>query len=545
MAPAPSRFTARESLELRGSDKDVRIAYSAAIADVAGELLVHRFTVSPDLSVDRVAATLDGPEAELPLRWARPQPDQLHVFLSRPLSESHLLLIEGRLNEALTAARAPGATADAGLLPAVERTVQVPRIALESSPAAPIDVTLVRTGDVLIDWASAPPVQKPATGSLDPAKGLFVGQFTVSRADALLPELKITPNESQYEADALLTMELEAAEPVAQCRLQGRATRGMVDHIQLIVDKNWRGPFTCEPAAQVASRDLAADSDRQTLDVRLVRPVPAGEVISLNIRGPVSLEADQRIRFPSLRLADAQRQRVYLVQPPTAGNLTAEWTLRGLQSEPLPESLASGLNLPPAAPTFRANRERFIAEQRVFPDAMRSAVYRLAETRVAVDAAGNAMALAQLIVQPGGGEQCRVTFPAGARLEYAAVDGAPQHQLPSAGAPWQAPVGSRSLPRVFLFRYRLPKFAVHGPRRFEPPQVAVDGEPLAPQTSLWQIVDSDMGPQKLSMASISLPPSSPPLGEVNRSTPSSTPTRSRRSLPNGKSSSGGNHGSTD
>lgn len=487
VAPVPSRFTSRESLELRGSEQEVRVAYSAAIADVAGELLVHRFVVSPDLLVDRVVATLDGPEGELPLRWARPQPDQLHVFLSRPLSEPHLVRIEGRLNEALTAALAPGAAADAGLLPAVERAVQIPRIALESSPAAPIDVALFRTGDVLIDWAAAPPAQKPATGSLDPAKGLFVGQFTVSRGDVALPELKITPNDSQYEADALLTMELEAAEPIAQCRLQGRATRGMVDHIQMIVDKNWRGPFTCEPAAQVASRDLAADSDRQTLDVRLARPIPAGEAFSLAVRGPVSLEADQRIRFPALRLANAQRQRIYLVQPPTAGNLTAEWTLRGLQSEPLPESLAAGLNLPPAAPTFRVDRERFVAEQRVFPDAMRSAVYRLAETRVAVDAAGNATALALLIVQAGGGEQCRITFPSGAKLEYAAVDGAPQHQLPAADVPWQAPVGSRYLPRVFLFSYRLPTFAPHGSRRFEPPQVAIDGKPLAPQTSLWQI----------------------------------------------------------
>jgi hypothetical protein len=128
---------------------------------------------------------------------------------------------------------------------------------------------------------------------------------------------------------------------------------------------------------------------------------------------------------------------------------------------------------------------------------MRSAAYRLAETRVAVDPDGSAVALAQLIVQAGGGEECSVTFPAGAELQYVAVDGAPQHQLPTAGVPWQAPVAARFLPRVFLFSYRLPKFESAASYRFEPPQVAINGKPLAPQTSLWQIAAADLQPQSL------------------------------------------------
>jgi hypothetical protein len=165
-----------------------------------------------------------------------------------------------------------------------------------------------------------------------------------------------------------------------------------------------------------------------------------------------------------------------------------------LQSQPLPESLATSLNLPQPPPAYRVERERFVAEQRVFPDAMRRAAYRLSETRVVVDPDGSAVALSQLIVQAGGGDECRVAFPAGAELQYVAVDGVPQHQLPAAGAPWQAPVASRFLPRVFLFSYRLPTFAPHASHRFEPPQVTIDGKPLAPQTSLWQIADAGMQP---------------------------------------------------
>lgn len=495
ISPAPARFTSREALELHCGDKDVRIAYSAAISDVEGELLVHRLVVSPDLRIEQVAATLDGSADALPLRWARPEPDEVHVFLSRPLSEPHLLRIEGRLNDVITAEPARGAAVDAGLVSAVERTVQLPRIALESAQAAPIDLLLFRTSDVLVDWASPPPPPKPLAGSLDRGKGLFVGQFTLPRGAAPLPELKVALNDAQYEADALLTLQLESAEATAQCRLQGLATRGIVDRLQLIVGKNWRGPFACDPAASVVRCPLAADPDRQMLDVTLARPIPAGESFNLLIRGAVSLEDDQRIRFPTLRLANAGRQRTFLVLPPTAGNLTAEWTLRGLQSQPLPDSLAAALNLPQPPPAYRVERERFVAEQRVFPDAMRSAAYRLAETRVAVDHDGSAIALAQLIVQAGGGDECHVGFPAGAELQYVAVDGVPQQRLPAQGVAWQAPAASKFLPRVFLFSYRLPPAEHPGGRRFEPPQVTIDGKSLAPQISLWQIADADGQPQ--------------------------------------------------
>ena len=497
ISPAPARFTSRELLELYSSDKDVRVTYSAAISDVAGEVLVHRLVVSPDLRIEQVAATLDGPEGALPLRWSRPKPDEVDVFLSRPLSEPHVLRIEGRLNDVISADAARGAAVDAGLVSAVERTVQLPRIALESSQTAPIDLLLFRTSDVLVDWASSPPSSKPLAGSIDSAKGLFVGQFTFPRGNVPLPELKVAPNDAQYEADALLTLQLESAEATAECRLQGRATRGMVDRIQLIVGKNWRGPFTCDPAASVVRRDLVADSDRQALDVRLARPLPAGESFNILISGPVSLEDDQRVRFPTLHLANAQRQRTFLVLPPTAGNLTAEWTLRGLQAQPLPESLAATLNLPQPPPAYRVERERFVAEQRVFPDAMRSPAYRLAEIRVAVDSDGSAVALAQLIVQAGGGDQCQVAFPAGAELQYVAVDGVPQHQLPASGVPWSVPAASRFLPRVFLFSYRLPKAESSDAHRFEPPRVMIDGKPLAPQMTLWQISAADLQPQPI------------------------------------------------
>ncbi|WP_428308205.1 hypothetical protein [Lacipirellula sp.] len=489
VTPTPPRFSSRESLELHCDEHDVRVVYSAAIAVLSGELLAHRLVVAPELQIEQVSATLDGAGGDVPVRWARPQPDQLQLFMSRPLTEPHVIRVAGRFHDMIMATPPTAAVTDAGTLPAIERRAQIPRIGLEASPTAPIDLLLFRASDLLVDWAEQAPPPKLTPAPVDSNQGLLVGQYTLVRGVAALPELVISPNNAEFDADALLTLELDPAETVAECRLQGEASRGLVDTIELIVGKNWRGPFTADQGGRVLVRDLPADPDRQLLEVRLPAPVAAGESFAVRVRGPVSLETDQRIRFPSFRIANAKQQQAFLVLPPTAGNLTAEWTLRGLQPQRLPKQLAATLGGEKPPQAYCVLRERFIAEQRVFPDAMRVAAYRLAENHIEIDAAGHAVAQSQLIVQAGGGDVCRITLPAGAKLEYASVDGVPQAAPTVADGVWQAPAGSRFLPRVFLLSYRLPRVRTTAPRHFPVPQVAVDGRTFAPQRSLWQVVD--------------------------------------------------------
>ncbi|BBO31286.1 hypothetical protein [Lacipirellula parvula] len=490
VTPTPPRFSSRESLELHCDDHDVRVVYTAAIAELGGELLAHRLSVAPELQIEQVSVTLEGVGGDIPVRWARPRPDQVQLFLSRPLTESHVIRVAGRLHDMIVATPPAAATADAGTLPAIERRVQVPRIGLEASPTAPIDLLLFRASDLLVGWADAAPPAKATPVPVDSNQGLLVGQYALARGAAALPELVISPNNAEFDADALLMLELDPAETVAECRLRGEASRGLVDTIELIVDKNWRGPFAADQGARVTVRDLPADPDRQLLEVRLAAPVAAGGSFGVRVRGPVSLETDQRIRFPSFRIANAKQQQAFLVLPPTAGNLTAEWTLRGLQPQRLPKELTTALGVEKSPQAYRVLRERFIAEQRVFPDAMRVAAYRQAENRLEIDAAGHVAAQSQLIVQAGGGDVCRVTLPAGAELEYASVDGVPQAAPTVADGVWQAPAGSRFLPRVFLLSYRLPRASMKSSRHFSVPQVAVDGRTFAPQRSLWQVVDA-------------------------------------------------------
>ena len=486
VAPIAPRFTPRETLEVRCEAETVRFAYEAAISDVDGEALTYRLVIPADLAIDSVTATVEGPEANVPLRWARPRPDRMEVFLGRPLGEPHRLRIEGRKSYATTPPA--GAAADAGLS-AVERRVQLPLVGLESTMATPMNVALFRASDVLVDSPGVAPLSGgtgPATRS---ARAQYLGEFSLPRAGTA-PELKVRPNDLQFSADSLLRLELNAVEPIAECHLQGIATRGVLDSIRLYAGKNWRGPFTCEPAGQVIRREIPGDAANQVLEVQLARPIPAGQDFSLRIRGPISLESDQRIRFPSLRVVGAQQQRGYLILPPTGGNQTAEWTLRGLELDSLPPKLAASLDLPNLPRAYRIGQSRFVAEQRVFPDAMRGAVCRLIESRVAIDADGRAVAASQIVVQSGGRSDLQVQLPPGAQLLYAAVDGVPLNDAKATEGIWHAPAGSRYLPRVLLLSYRLPQFKASHQWRLSPPQVSVDGKVLAPRLALWQVADS-------------------------------------------------------
>ena len=487
VAPVAPRFTPRETLEVRCEAEEAQFIYEAAITDVDGEALVHRLVMPADLQIDRVTATVEGPDAGVPLRWARPRPDQVEVFLGRPLSEPHRLRVEGRKSYAPDTATA-GAAADAGLTTPAERRLLLPLLGLESTMATPLNVAVYRASDVLVDATGSTTLSGAANAAYRPERGQYLGAFSLTRTGAA-PELKVRSNEAQFTVDTLLGLELDAVEPIAECRLQGTATRGVLDSLRLSVGKNWRGPFTCDPAGQVVQREIPGDAANQVLEVQPARPIAAGEEFSLRISGPISLESDQRIRFPSLRVIGAQQQRGYLILPPAAGNQTAEWTLRGLDAESLPPKLAATLTLPGLPRAYRIGLSRFVAEQRVFPDAMRGAGCRLVENRVAIDAEGRAVAVSQLLVQAGGGGDLQVQLPLGAQLLYAAVDGTPLAEAKATEGIWQAPAGSRYLPRVILLSYRLPQFKETRKRRLSPPQVSVDGKVLTPSKALWQVTN--------------------------------------------------------
>jgi hypothetical protein len=470
--PLPPRFTPRESLEVLCAADDAKVDYTAAISDVIGDLLTYRIAVPPALAVDDVRVALDDLESAAAVRWSRPRPDLVCVFLSRPLNEPHTLRLSGRTPYS------------------AQRRLPLPQIGLESARSLPIDVSVRRASDVLVAWNDGAETPPPATTAIVSAKsvGILVGEYSVARNVEATPELQVEPNDAQLAVDGLLTLNLATpSEPMGTMTLRGRVTRGTVDRVRLIADATWRGPFVAEPQAVVVVEPAPGDAKQQVIDVRLAKPVAAGEEFTLKLSGAVALEADQRVRIPLVRAVDAADQRMFLVLPKTPGNQTAEWTLRGLERQPLPQSLAEAAGLAGDVAAFRTQRAPFVAEQRVFPDALRNAAVRLAETRLAVGASGDWSAVTQMVVQPGGASDVILKLPAGAELLHAAVDGRTIVRPIVEHDRWQAPAGPRYLPRVLTVGYRQRQGSGASRYEFQTPQVQVDGRPLVIYRSLWQV----------------------------------------------------------
>jgi hypothetical protein len=468
--PMPPQFDPRERMELLCTADEAHVEYSAAIGDVDGDILVHRIAVTPEIEVTAVTVTLGAEESPAALRWARPRPDQICVFLSRPLNAAHMLRVTGRVPYG-----------DSRRLP-------MPHIGLESTRTRLINVDVRRTSEVLVEWQkNAPPTPAPATAGIGGGPGLSVGKYTVARDLAKMPVLQIVRNDVRLSADAVLTLNLMPAEPVAALLVYGEVSRGIVDRMQLEVSKNWRGPFLVDANAQATVTSLPRDKDWQTIMVQLPKPVEAGGEFVVRLTGPVVLESDGRVRFPNIRLLDATEKRVFLALPQTPSTQTAEWTLSGLQRQGLPESLAEAFGQSPKLATYRVQRDRFVAEQRVFPDALRSRAIRLAETRVALDSNGRWSALTLLLVQPGGASNVAVRLPDGAELIHATVDDWPIASPGVKGGELQLPPGSRYLPRIIALAYQMQPGDDGSQFDLQVPRVLVDGRPLTPARSLWQI----------------------------------------------------------
>lgn len=469
--PPSPRFTAREALEVACTDRDAEVRYSAAIEIAEGERLSYRLVVPPALVVEQVRLALNADAGGAAIRWSRPRPDLLCVFISRPLSEPHTLHVAARLPYA------------AGRLPA-------PNMGLESTQTASIPMSVCRGGDVVVSWrdGAEPP---PAAATGDSASGAIrVGQYSLPRAAAEAHVLEIADNVPRVSADVLLTLNLDAEAPECQATVRGAATGGVVDRVRLFADKNWRGPFLADATGVVTVTPSPQDAERVVIDVPLSQPVPAGREFSFKLSGAVALQPDQRMRFPQVSVLDADRQRTFLALPKTRAQQSAEWTLRGLQRRALPAELAEAAGAPPDAAAYQALRDRYLAEQRVFPEALRTASVRLAETRVALDDDGRWTAVTRLIVQPGAESDLAVEKGAGATLLYAAVDDQPLLPPAKSDGVLRIPPGPRYLPRLVTLAYRAPASAGRGAYTLEAPRIVIDGVPAPIARSLWQ-VDGD------------------------------------------------------
>jgi hypothetical protein len=465
VTPAPEQLVSRESMKLLVCVDHVAVSYVAAIDSASDAVLMHRLNLPPELRLKSVAVDSDG-GAET-LRWSRPRPEELNVFLARPVNGPHRLTLEGEL-------------------PHDGSRLTIPQLRLEQSTAGPLAVTVLRDSDVLVEpvGGDAPSSSSLVSGRTAPPE-LLVGTYALARDAALRPKFRISRNDAQLEAAAVVTIDLVGPKPVANIAIHGRVARGVVDRVRLSVSKNFMDPVTADSSVEALIKSAPGNPERHIIEASLPKVASAGEEFLLKLTGELAPGTDQRLRFPQLRVLNAPTQELFLLLPKAPSGQTAEWTLRRLQQSDLPKSLAEVLGIPASTVAYRAQGDRFIAEQRVFPVALRTATVRLVDSHVTIDSQDDWSAVSQLIIQPGGGSDISLSIPRGAKLLHVAVDEHPIATTPEATTV-HVPAGSRYLPRIVRVAYRR---ASEGNRaiELEAPQVRVDGKPIAIGRALWSI----------------------------------------------------------
>jgi hypothetical protein len=236
----------------------------------------------------------------------------------------------------------------------------------------------------------------------------------------------------------------------------------------------------------VIDRPFPQDSTRRLVTLKLPQAVAAGGSFAASLKGPLRLEADQRVRFPVVSGVDAAACEVFVSLPPVGGNHSPEWSLVGLEPATLPDGLAKVAR---GAPTivYRAEREQYLAERRVFPDSLRRAAVRVSFTEATVDAQGRWSALSELVIQPGGAPDWAIQLPAGSHVLHAASDGRAFPIELESGRLLRPPAGSRFLPRIITMAYRMEQPTRGDDPMLEAPQAIRAGKPLPVDKSLWQV----------------------------------------------------------
>jgi YD repeat-containing protein len=464
----PSQFSAHESLDLLCQAAEASVDYVATVDELDGAVLMQNFVVSPAVRISDVVVSDRLPGEPLASRWTRPAPDRVCVFFSAPLSAAHVIRILGSVPYD-----------DASRLP-------IPRMAIQRARTTTSELVVRRTSDALVSWSGegAPAAVLPDRGNTS-SSALVVGRYALPSAGSAVGVLDVVRNDVQWDADALIALDLAADEPAARVVVNASVLSGALDRVRLAASLDWEGPFEATDATTNAS--AIPGEGMKLIEIRLDEPITAGQQRSIRVVGKLRLAADQRIRMPQVRLLGAAGPRMFVALPPTVAGQASTWTLAGLRQEELPQGLDHTPEAETAGATYVALRDHYVAEQRVFPRMMRDPEARLTATRGAVDDDGMLSAVAELVVQPGSADRCAVRLPPSAELLAAAVNDMPVVDLRTSDGVWQTPIGLPYLPRIVTISYRQQLPAAGGGYRFDAAKAIVGGRELAAAETLWQI----------------------------------------------------------
>lgn len=454
-------------LQVAAGKDAFRLQYQAEV--VPGSVHGFQFSVvvPASLAIDQIGVVAaDGP---ISVRWARPAPGRVNVFYSRQLTEPYRITLTGHVLRENT------------------ESCPLPRIAAAVQSAAMERVHVYREEGVLVDVEGPANVDDAATDP-PPAgwSSRLVGKYQVDSSTANQVQLAIKPNHPETVGETLTTLSHEDSQWWATFSARLAIKQGKLDTLWLRAPRSWTGPFDIHPAGTNVSVTAATDGSGNVLALRLPETIDAGEVLTLEVRGPLS-DSGATVSVPVIASESPAEWKTYLSVPANDATQEMAWTTEGVRSAETPGDLRPSRAISLPAKTFLATGSSYRVSLAPPQEAQQTASVRLVDTSVVRGQSGNQLIATRFVVAPQGLAGVELQFPKNQQLVSANLDGQPARLQRLDDQRWVVSLGGPNLPQILDVVSRDDSHAAIATRHIvlQRPSLSAGGKPLPAEMSLW------------------------------------------------------------
>jgi hypothetical protein len=460
-----------DALHVAAGSEGLRVYYTAEVDPGGTAQFQTTLFVSEEVQIDNVTLTRAG--QEVPVRWSTTATNDVCVFYSEAVSDSH------RLN-----VRAHAAADKLG-------TYKVPRIAIDTE-AAGQRVQFYRADDVLVEMRgfSQTGEQENRTTDVPTANSndRFAGAYQLSPSAFATGQLVVTPNTVRAAGRTLTAIERDSDAWWATfiCRLV--VEQGELGALRLRAPATWIEPLELQADSHgvVERKDLSAE--QQLINVRFIDPIELGKEIEVRLRGRLAAETTALISVPDISMETEFDGRHYVIVPTSVDSQTMTWTELGVQPTELPPELKTS-HAETSGRAFEITSRPIRMLLQPTPVDAAAATVRLADTSVTTGPFGGRLIVTRMVVVSRGLTECTIEVPPDQQLVRVSSEGRPTFARQLDDRRWLVPLGAAHLPQFLeiVTRWSNESPSNDGQAELVRPALLHDGQPIPVEVSLWSV----------------------------------------------------------
>lgn|GEM_PF-1542481 len=360
----------------------------------------HRLQLPKGFRVKQISLLKEG--ESVPTRLAMSSDDRLTVFLQEGVTGQQQLWISGDW-------------------PHDGRSVQVPRVELETGSIVKREVRIYRKPEMLVEVEG---VSSELLESI-PGQGRFqegVGRLVISWTESLdawqLTEakqiLKLVRNQGKLRCRSVTRVFRKGDAWWAGMDCHVEVLSGVCDELQIEIPEGWGGGFTLTPAMPFEIERLPGVPQPRMV----IRPeIALTQNFKVRIEGPLVLPPGG-VRVPEITPLGMQRTTRYVVMPNRLDQQKLAWETSGLQRiGSLPESIAASVTTTDSS-VARVLSEHFRARIKEVQQVRMNPLIHLIDVHLDWSLNGKCFGVTSFDLQPAGRTECVLQVP----QEYEMID---------------------------------------------------------------------------------------------------------------------------